>query len=193
MVHDFHDAPAWAKVFDDPARDAWQRPAEVVGLLDLRPGMTVVDLGAGTGYFEPHLAHVVGEHGHVLALDVAADMVNYLKDRAAREGLGNVEAKHVAPDDPGLGADTVDRILIVDTWHHLPDRPAYARKLAAALVVGGTVTIVDFTAESKMGPPVHARVPPDQAVAELEAAGLEAKVIAETLPEQYIVVGRRRP
>src|SRR5262249_32059366 len=132
MVHDFSGAENWAKVFDDPARDAWQRPDEVVALLGLRPGMTVVDLGAGTGYFEPQLARAVGPSGRVLALDVEPDMVRYLRERAARAGLANVEARTVAPDDPGLGAGTVDRVLIVDTWHHLPDRAAYARKLTAA-------------------------------------------------------------
>ena len=191
MVHDFHDAAAWAKVFDDPARDAWQRPADVMHLLDLRPGMTVADLGAGTGYFEPHLARLVGPTGHVLALDVEPEMVRYLRDRAAREGLANVEARIVPPDDPTLPPHGVDRVLIVDTWHHISDREAYARKLAAGLTPGGTVTVVDFTRESAMGPPVSARVPPDQVVAELAAGGLLAAVVAETLPEQYVVVARR--
>jgi SAM-dependent methyltransferase len=192
MVHEFHDAAAWAKVFDDPARDAWQRPADVMHLLDLHPGMTVADLGAGTGYFEPHLAHLVGPTGHVLALDVEPEMVQYLRDRAARDGLANVEARVVAPDDPALPPRGVDRVLIVDTWHHLRDREAYARKLAAGLTAGGTVTVVDFTRESAMGPPVSARLAPDQVVAELSAGGLHAAVVAETLPEQYVVVARRR-
>jgi predicted methyltransferase len=191
MVHDFHDAEHWAQVFDDPARDAWQRPAEVVAALGLAPGMTVADLGAGTGYFEPHLARAVGPGGHVVALDSEAGMVDHLRARATREGLANVEAQKVAADDPGLPAGAVDRVLIVDTWHHLPDRPAYARKLAAALKPGGSVMVVDFTRESAMGPPVAARVPPDEVVAELKAGGLDARVVDEALPEQYIVVGVR--
>jgi SAM-dependent methyltransferase len=193
MVHDFSGAEHWAKVFDDPARDAWQRPADVVALLGLRPGMTVVDLGAGTGYFEPYLARAVGPSGKVLALDVEPDMVRYLRERAARDGLTNVEARAVAPDDPGLGKGTVDRVLIVDTWHHLPDRAAYSKKLAAALAPGGAVVIVDFTADSKMGPPAHARVPPEQAVAELTAGGLVARIVEESLPEQYVVIGTIGP
>jgi predicted methyltransferase len=192
MVHDFSGAERWAKIFDDPARDAWQRPADVVALLELKPGMTVADLGAGTGYFEPHLARAVGPTGRVLALDTEPDMVRYLAERAAREKLANVEARKVAPDDPGLPAAAVDRVVIVDTWHHLPDRPAYARKLAAGLAPGGAVVVVDFTLESKMGPPVHARIPPAQVAAELAAAGLDARVVDEPLPEQYVVVARRR-
>jgi predicted methyltransferase len=192
MHHDFHDAARWAKVFDDPARDAWQKPAEVVAVMAIAPGMTVVDLGAGTGYFEPHLARAVGPAGRVLALDVEPDMVAHMTARARAEGLANVEARTVAPDDPGLGAGSVDRVLIVDTWHHLPARAAYARRLAAALAPGGAVVVVDFTLESAMGPPVHARVPAVEVVADLAAAGLDARIVEESLPEQYIVVGRRR-
>lgn len=189
--HDFHDAAAWAQRFDDPSRDAWQKPDEVVALLQLRPGMTVADLGAGTGYLEPHLSRAVGELGHVLALDVEPSMVEYLRARATREGLANVEARRVAPDDPGLAPASVDRVVIVDTWHHLPDRASYVRKLAAALVPGGTVTIIDFTPESTMGPRVAERVTADQAVAELRAGGLRAEIVPETLPEQYVVRGLR--
>jgi len=185
--HDFHDAAEWAKRFDDPSRDAWQKPDEVVALLQLRPGMTVADLGAGTGYFEPYLSRAVGERGHVLGLDVEPSMVAYLRDRAAREGLANVESRQVAPDDPGLAAGSVDRIVIVDTWHHLPDRPAYARKLAAALAPGGTVTIVDFTLESKMGPPPAEKISAERAAEELRAGGLRAEIVPESLPEQYVV------
>lgn len=191
--HDFHDAAAWAQRFDDPARDAWQKPDEVVALLQLQPGMTVADLGAGTGYFEPYLSRAVGERGRVLGLDVEPSMVAYLRDRATREGLANVESRQVAPDDPGLAPGSVDRVVIVDTWHHLSDRPGYARKLAAALAPGGTVTIVDFNVESKMGPPPAEKIPPERAADELRSAGLRAEIVPEGLPEQYVVRASRVP
>ncbi len=176
--------------FDDPARDAWQRPEEVTALLEIEPGRTVADLGAGTGYFLRHLSWAVGEKGTVLALDIEPSMVRYMTERAGREGLRNVRPATVPFDDPKLPAGAVHRVLIVDTWHHIPDRTEYARKLAQGLAPGGAVFVVDFTLESKEGPPREHRVPPEQVVAELCAGGLEARVVEETLPEQYVVVGR---
>lgn len=193
LVHRFEDAEKWAPLFDDPARDAWQRPADVVAALRIEAGMTVADLGAGTGYFEPHLARAVGPSGAVLALDIEPDMVRYLRERAAREKLANVRPALVPLDDPALAPGSVDRILIVDTWHHIADRAAYARKLRAALRPGGAVAIVDFTLDSERGPPKHHRTPPDTVIAELSAAGLSGEVIEEPLPDQYIVIGKAKP
>ncbi len=189
MQHSFDGAEAWAKVFDDPERDAWQRPDEVVGLLALAPGMTVVDLGAGTGYFAARLSRAVGDAGRVIAADVEPDMVRYLGERAEREGLANVEPLQVPADGPGLEPAAADRILIVDVWHHLDNRGAYAAQLAAALRDGGFVAVVDFTLESPTGPPVKHRLAAEQIRDELAAGGLRAEIVAEELPNQYVVVG----
>lgn len=189
--HRFDDAAKWAKVFDDPARDAWQRPGAVVGAMAIAPGMRVADIGAGTGYFEPHLARAVGPTGRVIAADVEPDMVRWIGDRAAREALGNVEARLGAPDDPKLAPSSVDRVLVVDTWHHVDDRAAYAKKLAAALAPGGAVYIVDFTKEAPHGPPAAARLSPEQVAADLAGAGLTVRRIDAGLPYQYVIAGDR--
>ncbi len=189
--HRFDDAARWAAVFDDPTRDEWQRPDDVVALLGIGPGQTVVDLGAGTGYFERRLSAKVGSAGRVLALDVEPDMVAHLEQRAQREAWRGVEPRLVATDDPGLGVAQVDRILVVNTWHHLPERAAYAGKLAAALRAGGRLAVVDFTLDAPMGPPAAARLSAEQVVAELTAVGLTATIATESLPHQYVVVGVR--
>jgi len=77
MHHGFKDVARWIKVFDHPERDQWQKPQAVVSALQLEPGMSVVDIGAGTGYFLPHLRAAVGDAGRVLALDVEPNMVAY--------------------------------------------------------------------------------------------------------------------
>lgn len=189
MPHRFDDAERWAKVFDDPARDGWQKPGEVVAALALEPGMTVVDLGAGTGYFLPHLAAAAAQ---VIALDVEPNLVEHMRHRVIDAKLGNVDVRLAALDDPGLPDGSVDRILIVDTWHHIEDRVAYARKLARALRPGGFVLVVDFTKQSTMGPPPKMRLAAEAVAAELGKAGLVAHIAGDDedeLPEQYLVSG----
>lgn len=190
--HRFQNADVWAKQFDDPARDAWQKPERVVAAMQIAPGMTVADIGAGTGYFEPHLSRAVGPSGKVLALDVEPDMVRHLQERAATAHLANVEARQVETGDPGLAAGSVDRVLIVDTWHHIPNRAAYTARLASALKSGGEVVVVDFRHDAHRGPPPEHRIPPEEVVRELQAGGLAAHVVDAGLPEQYVVVGARR-
>ncbi len=191
LVHRFEHAAEWAPQFDDPARDAWQRPKDVVEAVDLQPGMTVADVGAGTGYFEPWLSRAVGSAGTVLALDVEPDMVRYMTERAAREQLTNVRPALSSVDDPKLPPAGVDRVLIVDVWHHIPGREAYAAKLRSGLNAGGKVFVVDFKLDAKHGPPPAHRISAEQVARELTAGGLVARVVTSTLPEQYIVEGAR--
>jgi len=191
--HSFENAELWSKRFDAPGRKDWQKPEEVIELMEIEPGMTVADIGAGTGYFLGYLSNAVGVHGTVLGLDVEANLVDFMTDRAKREGWPNVEVRTVQPDDPGLHASTVDRILIVNTWHHINDRERYSRKLYDALTPGGAILVVDFTHQSSHGPPVSQRLRPEKVMAELQVGGLEVEILKESLPDQYIVVGRRPP
>lgn len=191
---DFSDAAGFSAHFDDPERDAWQRPAEVIEHLRIPPGGIVADIGAGTGYFIAALSKSVGPSGKVLALDVEPKMVEFLARRAREQQLANVEPKLVKPDDPGLAARSVTRILIVNTWHHIDNRTAYARRLAAALAPGGELWIVDFTPESDLGPPAGHRLDAPRVVSELRAGGLDAEVVEpEGLPKQYLVRAIAKP
>ena len=192
MHHGFADAKEWAKVFDDPGRDVWQRPDDVLRALELGPAMVVADVGAGTGYFAVRLARAVPQ-GQVIATDIEPDMVRYLGERAGREKLGNLRAVRATEAASGLAPRSVDRILVVDVWHHLADRVAYARDLGAALRPGGKLLVVDFTLAARRGPPVEHRLAPEAIVGDLTAAGMTAKVSAVALPDQYIVEARPAP
>src|SRR6185436_19501975 len=81
----FDDVEHWRKVFDDPARDQWQKPRELVKALGVRPGMVVADLGAGTGYLSHHLADAVGADGTVLVVETEPNLVVHLRKRAEEE------------------------------------------------------------------------------------------------------------
>lgn len=189
--HRFENPAEWAKTFDAADRDAWQRPAELAALLELAPGLVVADIGAGIGYFLPYLSPAVGDSGKVLALDVEAEMVEYMKARAVREGLKNIEARAVDPADPALAPGTVDRVVLIDTWHHIDQRVEYTRRLAAGLKPGGSVYVVDFTLEASHGPPPQHRLSPEKVMEELTAGGLVAELMTETLPDQYVVRGKK--
>jgi SAM-dependent methyltransferase len=184
--HSFSDAGKWAKVFDDPARDAWQKPREVIAALNLPVDATVADIGAGTGYFAAPLARAASK-GRVFAQDVEPGMVKHLGERAAREGLPNLEPILGKAGDPALPAK-VDLALIVDTYHHIGDRVAYFQRLRASLKPSGAVAIVDFTPESPYGPHKGARIPASDVEAEMKQAGYALAAKHDFLPYQYFLV-----
>ena len=187
--HSFGDAQKWAKVFDDPERDAWQKPHEVIQALSLKPDAAVADIGSGTGYFAMRLAHMVAK-GRVYGVDLEPEMVKYLSGRAKKEGLNNLTAVLAKPDDARLPAK-VDLVLLVDTYHHIGAREAYFSKLAASLKPGGRIAVIDFNASSKVGPPLSARMPPDQVGVEMAKAGYRLAASHDFLPNQYFLVFER--
>ena len=191
MHHDFSDVERYTRMFDAADRIEWQRPEELLTALEVGAGMTVADVGAGTGFFLPYLAAAVGPSGRVVALDVEPRMVEFMQQRIAEQSLEAVTASIIEPDDPGLEAGSVDRILIVNVWHHIDDRGAYAVRLHEALSADGTVAVVDYDADAPHGPPKKHRLAPEQVKAELEAGGLRVRILEEALPHQYVVVGSR--
>ena len=142
--HSFEDVERFAKAFDDPKRDSWQKPDEVLRLCGAREGAVVADIGAGTGYFVSRISATVGPSGTVLAVDSEIAMVRYMKERGAREGWRNVSIIHAQTSDPKLPAAACDCVLIVNTWHHIEDRVAYAKTVMKALKPGGRLLIVDY-------------------------------------------------
>jgi len=184
--HQFKDAEKWSHVFDDPKRDEWQKPHQVIQALELAPGAVVADVGAGTGYFSARLATMLPK-GKVYAVDVEPDMVKHLAERARREGRKNLRAVQGAPADARL-PEKVDLILFVDVHPHIDAREQYFRKLRASLKPGGRVAIIDFRLDSPEGPPKAARVAPEQVKAELKAAGYSLAEEHGFLPNQYFLI-----
>jgi cyclopropane fatty-acyl-phospholipid synthase-like methyltransferase len=187
MQHKFDDPARYAKSFDDPARDQWQMPDRVIAALALKPGMSVADIGAGTGYFASRLARVPG--ATVFAVDIEPKMVEYLKGRAAKEKLTNVTPVQAAAESPNLPSP-VDVILVVDTYHHLPNRAQYFRALRKSLKSGGRIAIVDFRKDAPDGPPAHFRFTPQQIESEMKDAGYQLDASHDFLPRQHFLIFR---
>ena len=186
--HSFSGAEQWAHVFDDPKRDEWQKPHEVIQALALKPDAVIADIGSGTGYFAVRFANMAPK-GRVYGVDIEPDMVKYLAGRAKREKRDNVIAIAGAPDDPRL-PERADLILMVDVFHHIEDRARYFRKLRASLKPGGRIAIIDFRIDSPEGPPKAARIAPDRVIAELKGAGYTLAREHRFLPNQYFLVFR---
>jgi cyclopropane fatty-acyl-phospholipid synthase-like methyltransferase len=184
--HQFQNGERWARMFDDPARDAWQKPDEVIRALALAPDALVADIGSGTGYFAVRLARAV-PGGHVYGVDLEPEMVKYLAERARREGLTNLTPVQAAPNDPRLPRP-VDLVMLVNTYHHIAERPGYFGRLRQSLRPGGRVAIIDFLPDAPGGPPRHARVPAASVKEEMGQAGYGLLTEHSFLPHQYFLV-----
>jgi cyclopropane fatty-acyl-phospholipid synthase-like methyltransferase len=184
MDRHFDDAEQWAKQFDDPTRDQWQMPNRVIAALGLKPHQKVADVGAGTGYFSVVLAKAAAT---VYAVDIEASMVAYIQKRATNQGLKNIVAIQASADLANI-PEPVDLIIVVDTYHHIPNREMYFRKLATSLKPGGRLAIIDWKRGGPMGPPNDFRFTPQQISQELSKSGYR-KVQAHTfLPNQHFQI-----
>ncbi|WP_363351809.1 class I SAM-dependent methyltransferase [Methylocystis echinoides] len=187
--HRFEDAEKWAKQFDKPERDEWQKPDQLLDALKLPANASVADIGAGTGYFSVRIAKRAPQ-GKVFAADVEKDMVRYLGERAKREGLSNVTPVQAAPDTANL-PEPVDVILLVDTYHHIGNRVDYFKMLQSSLKPGGKLVIVDFRMDSPEGPPKEHRVSIETTTEELKSAGYTLVETQDFLPRQYFAVFKK--
>ncbi|MBI3667440.1 MAG: class I SAM-dependent methyltransferase [Acidobacteria bacterium] len=181
-------AEEWIKTLEEPKRDEWQKPHEVVQSLALIPGSTVADIGAGSGYFALRFAHMLGPQGKVLAVDIDQKLVDHVRERAAELKLANVEAILAATDDPHLAAGTADVIFFCDVIHHIEGRPAYYKLLKRALRPGGRLVIIDFhKCALPVGPPPEMKIAREEMIRELEAAGFRVAREHGFLPYQYFL------
>ncbi len=187
--HRFKDAQAWAKTFEDSARDAWQLPDRVVAALVERDDLVIADIGSATGYFPVRFARAC-PNGTVIGADIEPDMIFYLNDRARREGLSNLVSVLAAPGDPHLPRQA-DLVFLCNTYHHIDGRVDYFAQLKEQLTPEGRIAVVDFRLSSTRGP--DHKLPPKTVETEMEAAGYELSQRHDFLPDQYLLVFRPEP
>jgi cyclopropane fatty-acyl-phospholipid synthase-like methyltransferase len=151
-------------------RQRWQKPDEVVTALGLRGKETIVDLGAGSGYFSFRFAKV-RPRGKVVAVDTQAEMVRHIHHRAMREGIPNVEARVAAPDDPKLPAGA-DVVFLCDVLHHVQQRPQWLETLHTQMSSGARLVLIEFKAgKLPEGSPEAVKIPKDRLNALVREAG----------------------
>lgn len=183
----FKDIDKWVKVFEDPERAKWQKPAEVVKTMGLQPGDVVADIGAGTGYFTRLFAVAVGLEGRSIGLDIEESMVKYMKEDAKKIGLENYEAKVVATDDAGLAPNSVDVVFLSNTYHHIANRIDYFKAISKSLKKDGRVIIVDFYKDTDFGPPRDHKLAKAVVLKEMKGAGYRLVKTHNLLERQYFL------
>ena len=172
-----------------PERDDQEKPSIVLDALKLRGGETVVDLGAGSGYFTFRIAPRVGRAGKVLAVEIQDEMLQAIRQRAQALKVTNVEAVKGSETDPNLPAKAVDLVLMVDVYHELAYPFEVMTKIHEALKPGGRVVFVEYRKEDPDVPIklVH-KMSVEQVKREMKAVGLAHLQTLETLPLQHILV-----
>lgn len=193
-MHRLHQDPAaYVAMLEDPARDAYQKPHEVLTALGLKPGEVIADIGSGSGYFTLRLAAHAGEAGRVYGVDVDPAMVRYLNRRVRDAGLRNVHVVLADPDDPLL-PEPVDRFLVVDTWHHIENQAKYLGLMRKLLRPGGQVVMIDFQKrELPLGPPLAMKIAREDLIRQMEANGFRLAKEHGFLPYQYFLVFEPKP
>jgi SAM-dependent methyltransferase len=183
------DLDAYIAQLSSPARDAWQKPDQVVSALGIARGQTACDIGSGPGYFTLRLARAVGPGGFVYAVDVEARMLQALRERLEKVRLRNVAPVLALADDPLLPPGACDVVLVVDTYHHFGDRAAYLQRLRRSLKPRGRIATIDYHRRpTPIGPPLDHRVARETFLKEASAAGLTLVGEQGFLPYQYFLV-----
>src|SRR5450759_992693 len=176
----------YAKVLEDPSRDEWQKPHDVVMALDLKSNDTIADIGSGTGYFARRFANHAGK---VYAVDIDEKLLEIARDAS----LPNLETVLAAPDDPRLPPAKIDTIFFCDVLHHIDNRPAYYAKLAKALKTGGRIVVIDFYKKDlPVGPPPSMKLSAEEIILEFRNAGFALAKRLDILPYQYYLFFERR-
>ncbi len=175
--------------FESPERDAYQKPQKVLEFLGDIQGQTIMDIGAGSGYFSVKLA----ERGAtVIAADVDDEFQGFLQDRIEKNSIENIEIRKIPYDSPNLKEEEVDMVLIVNTYHHIENRPEYFAQVRKGIKPKGALIVIDFfKSEIPVGPPLDHKLPIDVVVSELKKAGYTSfDVNVDLLPYQYIIKAR---
>jgi ubiquinone/menaquinone biosynthesis C-methylase UbiE len=183
------DPKSYIGALEDPKRDAYQKPHEVLTALNLKPGEIIADIGAGSGYFTFRLAHFVGDRGRVYAVDVSPDMIRHINRRIREAKSTNIVSILADPDDPLLPDQTVHRFFICDVWHHVENPKKYLSLMKRMLKPGGEIVMIDFHKKDlPFGPPTQMKIAREDLIKQVETNGFRLTKEHTFLPYQYFLV-----
>jgi ubiquinone/menaquinone biosynthesis C-methylase UbiE len=172
-------------------REQEEAPSQAIAALDLKPGMVIADIGAGSGYYTSRLARQVAPSGRVYATDIQPGMIELLNRRVKAEGLTNVETILGAMDDPRLPPASIDLAIMVDVYHELQQPQVFLQRLKPAFKPSGRLVLLEFRKEDPQVPilEVH-KMSVAEVRAEMEAEGFAIERVIDVLPWQHIIVLR---
>jgi len=188
-VMSYHGAP-W---LERPERAEEERPERVLAALELKPGMAVADIGAGSGYYSSRMAERVGPNGTVYAVDIQPEMIDILKVQMKQRRVTNVKAILGTETDPRLPAGALDLAIMVDVYHELEYPYEMLAAIVRALKPGGRVAFVEFRANDP-NVPIKALHTMTEAQVRKEAAAQAVEWVKTMtdLPWQQIIVFRKK-
>jgi cyclopropane fatty-acyl-phospholipid synthase-like methyltransferase len=185
------DFESLTRRFESPQRDTYQQPEKVLEYIGDVSGETIMDIGSGTGYFSFRL---VGAGARVIAADVDERFQDYIRTKKDRLGIpdSSLSLRKIPYDDPLLQPGEVDKVITVNSYHHIGDRSKYFSKVRTGLKPGGTLIVIDyFKKDLPVGPPKSMKIDRQTIVEELKAAGFEHIQTNDTLLEyQFIITAR---
>ncbi len=189
MPHKFESSRL--KRLMSPERRKELPPVPILRQIGLRPGQTLVDIGAGPGFFSLPAAGIVGSEGRVIGLDVAPAMVEELRKNAARKKAFNIETGLI-PEAGASFPPGADFYFLANVLHEIDDRRAYLRGLGKAMTASSRLVIIDFLKKkTQHGPPLSDRIPLQTLRTELAAGGLTVEKTFRPNKDEYMVIARR--
>jgi ubiquinone/menaquinone biosynthesis C-methylase UbiE len=183
-----HPGIGWLERTD---REKEEAPSKAIALLELAPDTVIADIGAGSGYYTFRLAEILLQ-GRVVAVDIQQEMLDYLKEEAARRKITNVLPHLGAVDDIRMEAGTLDAVLMVDAYHEFSHPVEMLQSIRKALKPGGKVYLLEYRAEDPNVPikALH-KMSKDQAIKEFVALGFEFVEDKPELPWQHLLIFRK--
>jgi ubiquinone/menaquinone biosynthesis C-methylase UbiE len=174
---------------DRTSREQEESPSKALSLIGIQPGMTVADIGAGSGYMTMRIAPLVGPTGKVYAEDIQPALLQLVQRRALTAHLSNVEVVLGSDTDTGLSDSSVDIALLVDVYHEFQHPREMLRSIRRSLKPGGRLVLIEYRKEDATLPiaPTH-RLSVAEAMAEVQAEGFAFDRDLESLPRQHVIV-----